>query len=103
MVRREEQRVERLIGQVLQDDGGSDHCSHAEQGDGQGLTHGVMGAMLNTGLILGKDHPWKEIFAPGRVPLKLAIPDVFTNYQTTSPLWPDVRVMSSMDELNEMG
>ena len=31
-----------------------------------------MGAMLNTGLILGEDHPWKDIYAPGRVPLKAA-------------------------------
>jgi Rieske Fe-S protein len=28
--------------------------------------------MLNTGLIFGEDHPWKEIYAPGRVPLKAA-------------------------------
>ena len=28
---------------------------------GQGLTHGVAGAMLNTGLIFGEDHPWKAI------------------------------------------
>lgn len=39
---------------------------------GQGLTHGVMGAMLNTGLIMDGDHPWKEIYEPGRVPLKAA-------------------------------
>ena len=39
---------------------------------GQGLTHGVMGAMLNTSLILGKDHRWMDIYAPGRVPLKAA-------------------------------
>ena len=39
---------------------------------GQGLTHGVMGAMLNTSLILGKDHPWKDVYAPGRIPLKAA-------------------------------
>ena len=39
---------------------------------GQGLTHGVMGAMLNTGLIMGEDHPWKDVYAPGRVPLKAA-------------------------------
>ena len=39
---------------------------------GQGLTHGVMGAMLNTALILGEDHPWKDVYAPGRVPLKAA-------------------------------
>lgn len=31
-----------------------------------------MGAMLNTGLILGEDHPWKHLYAPGRTPLKAA-------------------------------
>ena len=39
---------------------------------GQGLTHGVAGAMLNTGLVLGEDHAWKEVYSPGRVPLKAA-------------------------------
>jgi hypothetical protein len=28
--------------------------------------------MLNTGLILGEDHPWKDVYLPGRVPLKAA-------------------------------
>ena len=28
--------------------------------------------MLNTALILGEDHPWKELYAPGRIPLKAA-------------------------------
>lgn len=39
---------------------------------GQGLTHGVVGAILNTGLILDHSHPWKDLYAPGRVPLKAA-------------------------------
>lgn len=39
---------------------------------GQGLTHGVAGAMLNTSLVFGEDHPWKDIYEPGRVPLKAA-------------------------------
>ncbi|WP_441235457.1 FAD-dependent oxidoreductase [Bradyrhizobium sp. 930_D9_N1_4] len=39
---------------------------------GQGLTHGVAGAMLNTALIMGETHPWQELYEPGRVPLKAA-------------------------------
>ena len=39
---------------------------------GQGLTHGVMGAMLNTGLIVDGKSPWAECYAPDRVPLKAA-------------------------------
>ena len=58
-------------GFIGRDPGGKN--IYVAMGDsGQGLTHGVMGAMLNTSLILGKDHPWKEIYAPGRVPLKAA-------------------------------
>jgi glycine/D-amino acid oxidase-like deaminating enzyme/nitrite reductase/ring-hydroxylating ferredoxin subunit len=39
---------------------------------GQGLTHGVAGAMLNAALILGEQHPWQDLYSPGRVPLKAA-------------------------------
>lgn len=31
-----------------------------------------MGAMLNTALILGEDHPWKPVYAPDRKPLAAA-------------------------------
>ncbi|MCP1999814.1 FAD-dependent oxidoreductase [Nitrobacter winogradskyi] len=58
-------------GFIGRDPGGSN--IYVAMGDsGQGLTHGVMGAMLNTGLILGEDHPWKDLYAPGRIPLKAA-------------------------------
>ena len=58
-------------GFIGRDPGGKN--IYVAMGDsGQGLTHGVMGAMLNTSLILGKDHPWMDIYAPGRVPLKAA-------------------------------
>ena len=61
----------RLIGFIGRDPGGKN--IYVAMGDsGQGLTHGVMGAILNTSLILGKEHPWKDIYAPGRVPLKAA-------------------------------
>jgi glycine/D-amino acid oxidase-like deaminating enzyme/nitrite reductase/ring-hydroxylating ferredoxin subunit len=39
---------------------------------GQGLTHGVMGAMLNAGLIVDGKSPWTECYAPDRVPLRAA-------------------------------
>ena len=39
---------------------------------GQGLTHGVMGAMLNTGLIMDGEHLWKAIYEPGRIPVRAA-------------------------------
>jgi glycine/D-amino acid oxidase-like deaminating enzyme/nitrite reductase/ring-hydroxylating ferredoxin subunit len=58
-------------GFIGRDPGGK--SIYVAMGDsGQGLTHGVAGAMLNTGLIIGEDHPWKDAYAPGRVPLKAA-------------------------------
>jgi glycine/D-amino acid oxidase-like deaminating enzyme/nitrite reductase/ring-hydroxylating ferredoxin subunit len=39
---------------------------------GQGLTHGVMGAMLNTSLILEGKSSWAEVYAPGRTPIRAA-------------------------------
>ena len=58
-------------GFIGRDPGGKN--VYVAMGDsGQGLTHGVAGAMLNAGLIMGEDHPWKDIYSPGRIPLKAA-------------------------------
>jgi glycine/D-amino acid oxidase-like deaminating enzyme/nitrite reductase/ring-hydroxylating ferredoxin subunit len=51
---------------------GSKNIYVAMGDSGQGLTHGVAGAMLNTALILGEDHPWKDVYAPARIPLRAA-------------------------------
>jgi glycine/D-amino acid oxidase-like deaminating enzyme/nitrite reductase/ring-hydroxylating ferredoxin subunit len=53
-------------------DAGGKNIYVAMGDSGQGLTHGVAGAMLNTALILGEQHPWEELYAPGRVPLRAA-------------------------------
>ena len=53
-------------------DPGSKNVFVAMGDSGQGLTHGVMGAMLNTALIMGEEHPWEKLYAPGRIPLKAA-------------------------------
>jgi glycine/D-amino acid oxidase-like deaminating enzyme/nitrite reductase/ring-hydroxylating ferredoxin subunit len=53
-------------------DPGSEHIYVATGDSGQGLTHGVMGAMLNTSLILEGKSPWTEVYAPGRTPLRAA-------------------------------
>src|SRR6185437_2666586 len=42
---------------------------------GQGLTHGVMGAMLNAALIIDGSSPWAATYAPNRKPLR-----AFNNY-----------------------
>jgi glycine/D-amino acid oxidase-like deaminating enzyme/nitrite reductase/ring-hydroxylating ferredoxin subunit len=51
---------------------GSDHVYVATGDSGQGLTHGVMGAMLNGKLITGGQSDWAELYAPDRKPLKAA-------------------------------
>jgi glycine/D-amino acid oxidase-like deaminating enzyme/nitrite reductase/ring-hydroxylating ferredoxin subunit len=53
-------------------DPGSERVFVAMGDSGQGLTHGVMGAMLNTALLSGDQHRWADLYAPGRTPLKAA-------------------------------
>jgi glycine/D-amino acid oxidase-like deaminating enzyme/nitrite reductase/ring-hydroxylating ferredoxin subunit len=53
-------------------DSGSKYIYVATGDSGQGLTHGVMGAMLNTSLILDGKSPWTEVYAPGRTPMRAA-------------------------------
>jgi glycine/D-amino acid oxidase-like deaminating enzyme/nitrite reductase/ring-hydroxylating ferredoxin subunit len=36
---------------------------------GQGMTHGVVGAMINSALILGREARWAEVYEPSRKPL----------------------------------
>jgi len=58
-------------GFIGRDPGGTN--IYVAMGDsGQGLTHGVAGAMLNSALILGDQHPWQELYSPGRTPLTAA-------------------------------
>jgi len=58
-------------GFIGRDPGGTD--IYVAMGDsGQGLTHGVAGAMLNAALILGEHHPWQELYSPARTPLMAA-------------------------------
>lgn len=33
---------------------------------GQGMTHGVVGAMINSALILGRECPWTDVYEPSR-------------------------------------
>ncbi len=38
---------------------------------GHGMTHGTLGPMIITDLILGRSNPWAKLYDPGRVTLKL--------------------------------
>ena len=51
---------------------GSEYTYVATGDSGQGLTHGVMGAMLNATLITGGESQWAELYSPDRKPLKAA-------------------------------
>ena len=51
---------------------GSEYIYVATGDSGQGLTHGVMGAMLNATLVTGGESDWAELYAPDRKPLKAA-------------------------------
>lgn len=33
---------------------------------GQGMTHGVVGSLINSGLILGENRTWQDVYEPGR-------------------------------------
>jgi glycine/D-amino acid oxidase-like deaminating enzyme/nitrite reductase/ring-hydroxylating ferredoxin subunit len=39
---------------------------------GQGMTHGVLGAMLLADLVAGREHPWAALYDPKRVTLRAA-------------------------------
>jgi glycine/D-amino acid oxidase-like deaminating enzyme/nitrite reductase/ring-hydroxylating ferredoxin subunit len=51
---------------------GSEYVYVATGDSGQGLTHGVMGAILNATLVTGGESKWAELYAPDRKPLKAA-------------------------------
>jgi len=47
---------------------GSKERSYVITGDsGMGMTHGTLGAMLVTDLIMGRKNPWEDVFDPSRV------------------------------------
>jgi Rieske Fe-S protein len=54
-------------------DPGSEHIYLSTGDSGQGITHGVMGAMLNAALIVDGKSPWAETYAPDRKPIAAAL------------------------------
>jgi glycine/D-amino acid oxidase-like deaminating enzyme/nitrite reductase/ring-hydroxylating ferredoxin subunit len=68
----------RWSGQVLETidyaafigrDPGSRHIYVSTGDSGQGITHGVLGAMLNAALVVDGESPWAETYAPSRKPV----------------------------------
>ena len=80
---------------------GSEYIYVATGDSGQGLTHGVMGAMLNATLVTGGESKWAELYAPDRKPLKAAKNWVMENSTALKNLAEYVTPgeISSMNEL----
>lgn len=87
--------VTRWSGQVSEpDDGvafigrvptrGHSACFVITGDSGMGLTHGTLGAMLITDLILGRSNPWAEIYSPDRRPWKAAGEFIKENVNTAA-------------------
>ena len=80
---------------------GSEYIYVATGDSGQGLTHGVMGAMLNATLVTGGKSDWAELYAPDRKPLKAAKNWVMENSTALKNLAEYVTLgeLSSVNEL----
>jgi glycine/D-amino acid oxidase-like deaminating enzyme/nitrite reductase/ring-hydroxylating ferredoxin subunit len=80
---------------------GSTYIYVATGDSGQGLTHGVMGAMLNATLVTGGENECAELYAPDRKPLKAAKNWVMENSTALKNLAEYVAPgeISSIDEL----
>ena len=68
---------------------------------GMGMTHGTIGGMLVSDLILGRTNPWTEVFEPSRLATQSiaeAVPEIISS---TSPYvdWITAGDVSSVDEI----
>lgn len=50
---------------------GNDNVYIITGDSGNGMTHGTIGGMLIADLIQGRENPWKKIYSPKRLPLKV--------------------------------
>jgi glycine/D-amino acid oxidase-like deaminating enzyme/nitrite reductase/ring-hydroxylating ferredoxin subunit len=51
---------------------GNDNVYIITGDSGNGMTHGTLGGLIITDLIRKRENPWAEIYAPKRIPLKVA-------------------------------
>ena len=51
---------------------GSDRVLICTGDSGQGITHGALAGMLLRDLVMGRENPWAELYAPGRVSARAA-------------------------------
>jgi glycine/D-amino acid oxidase-like deaminating enzyme/nitrite reductase/ring-hydroxylating ferredoxin subunit len=60
------------LAYIGRDPGGGENVYIITGDSGHGLTHGVLGSLLLTGLIVDGDHPWKALYEPSRKSLRTA-------------------------------
>jgi Rieske Fe-S protein len=51
---------------------GNNHIYIITGDSGNGMTHGTLGGLIITDMILGKQNKWQEIYKPTRTPLRVA-------------------------------
>ena len=68
---------------------------------GMGMTHGTVGGMLVSDLILGRGNPWKEVYDPGRLATQSIVEAVPEVLKSTAPYvdWITGGDVSSFDEI----
>jgi glycine/D-amino acid oxidase-like deaminating enzyme/nitrite reductase/ring-hydroxylating ferredoxin subunit len=68
---------------------------------GMGMTHGTIGGMLVSDLILGRDNPWAEVYEPSRIATQSIVEAVPEVIKSTLPYvdWVTGGDVSSADEI----
>ena len=68
---------------------------------GMGMTHGTIGGMLVSDLILGKENPWAEVYEPSRLATQSIVEAVPEVIKSTVPYvdWATGGDVSSIDEI----
>ena len=73
---------------------------------GMGLTHGTIGGMLLTDLIMGRENPWENLYSPSRKTIKAAGEFIKEGIKTAAPYldWVSGGDVGSEDEIaNDCG
>jgi glycine/D-amino acid oxidase-like deaminating enzyme/nitrite reductase/ring-hydroxylating ferredoxin subunit len=68
---------------------------------GMGMTHGTIGGMLVSDLILGRENPWAEVYDPSRIATQSIVEAVPELIKSTAPYvdWMTGGDVSSVDEI----
>ena len=67
---------------IGKDPGGRENVYIATGDSGMGMTHGTIGGMIVSDLILGRYNPWTEVYDPSRIAtqsIKEAVPEIIAS------------------------